>query len=76
MHETGHNFGIRFGEPFGCDCWIGKYPWQICFWFIRNYKSIMNYQYTYNIFDYSDGSHGRGDYDDWANIDLTYFETQ
>ena len=76
MHETGHNFGIRFGEPFGCDCWIGKYPWQICFWFIRNYKSIMNYQYTYSIFDYSDGSHGRGDYDDWANIDLTYFEAQ
>jgi hypothetical protein len=76
MHEMGHNFGIRFGEPFGCDNWIGKYPWQICFWLIRNYKSIMNYQYTYRIFDYSDGTHGRGDYDDWENIDLTYFEAQ
>jgi len=74
MHETGHNFGIRFGEPFGCDNWIGKYPWQISFWLIRNYKSIMNYQYTYSIFDYSDGTHGWGDYDDWGNIDLTYFE--
>jgi hypothetical protein len=52
MHEMGHNFGIRFGEPFGCDNWIGKYPWQICFWLIINYKSIMNYQYTYRIFDY------------------------
>lgn len=74
MHEMGHNFGIRFGEPFGCDNWFAKYPWQPLFWFIRNYKSMMNYQYTYRIFDYSDGSHGWGDYDDWANIDLTYFE--
>lgn len=74
MHEMGHNFGIRFGEPFGCDNWFAKYPWQPMFWLIRNYKSMMNYQYTYRIFDYSDGTHGWGDYDDWANIDLTYFE--
>ncbi len=74
MHEMGHNFGIRFGEPFGCDNWFAKYPWQLLFWFIRNYKSMMNYQYTYSIFDYSDGSHGRGDFNDWDNIDLTYFE--
>ena len=74
MHEIGHNFGIRFGEPFGCDNWFAKYPWQICYWLIRNYKSIMNYQYTYRIFDYSDGSHGWNDYNDWENIDLTYFE--
>ena len=74
MHEIGHNFGIRFGEPYGCDNWFAKYPWQISFWLIRNYKSIMNYQYTYRIFDYSDGSHGWNDYNDWENIDLTYFE--
>lgn len=74
MHEMGHNFGIRFGEPFGCDNWFAKYPWQISWWLIRNYKSIMNYQYTYRIFDYSDGSHGWNDYDDWGNIDLSYFE--
>jgi hypothetical protein len=76
MHEMGHNFGIRFGKPFGCDNWFGKYPWQIFFWLILNYKSIMNYQYTYRIFNYSDGTHGWGDYDDWGNIDLAYFETQ
>ena len=74
MHEMGHNFGIRFGEPIGCDNWFAKYPWQISFWFIRNYKSIMNYQYTYRILDYSDGSHGWNDYNDWGNIDLSYFE--
>jgi hypothetical protein len=74
MHEMGHNFGIRFGEPFGCDNWFAKYPWQPLFWTIRNYKSMMNYQYTYSIFDYSDGSHGWNDFDDWDNIQLTYFE--
>lgn len=74
VHEMGHNFGIRWGEPFGCDNQFGKYPWQIGYWLFRNYKSIMNYRYTYKILDYSDGSHGHRDYDDWANIDLTYFE--
>ena len=34
----------------------------------------MNYRYVYSgLTDYSDGSHGKNDYDDWANIDLTYF---
>ena len=74
MHEMGHNFGIRFGEPIGCDNWFAKYPWKTSYWFIRGYKSIMNYQYTYRIFDYSDGSHGIQDYNDWAAIDLSYFE--
>ena len=74
MHEMGHNLGIRFGDPIGCDNWFAKYPWQISYWFIRNYKSIMNYQYTYRIFDYSVGSHGTNDYNDWAAINLSYFE--
>jgi hypothetical protein len=34
----------------------------------------MNYRYTIHILDYSDGSHGKRDYDDWGNIDLTWFE--
>jgi len=74
MHEMGHNFGIRFGEPWGCDNWFAKYPWQPLYWTIRNYVSIMNYQYTYKYFDYSDGENGWNDFDDWGNIDLTYFE--
>lgn len=74
MHEMGHNFGMRWGNPFGCDAQRSKKPWQLGFWIYRNYKSIMNYRYTYKIFDYSDGSHGHRDSDDWENIDLTYFE--
>jgi len=74
MHEMGHNFGIRWGNPLGCDSQLSKYPWQIGYWIYRNYKSLMNYRYTYTILDYSDGSHGKRDHDDWEKIDFTYFE--
>jgi hypothetical protein len=74
MHEMGHNFGIRFSQPFGCDNRNTRNPFRLSFWLFRTYKSIMNYRYTYYIFDYSDGTHGRGDYDDWNAIDLTWFE--
>lgn len=74
MHEMGHNFGIRYGYPPGCDNQNTKYPWQLGWYLYRNYESIMNYRYTYEIFDYSDGSHGNRDFDDWSNINLSYFE--
>jgi len=74
MHEMGHNFGVRFGDPFGCDNQLTKSPLQIGWWRFSNYKSCMNYRYTYLILDYSDGSHGKRDNDDWEQIDLTWFE--
>ena len=74
MHEMGHNFGIRRGNPSGCDNRGCIYPWRLPFWLYRNYQSLMNYRYTYKIFDYSDGSHGKRDFDDWNVIDLSYFE--
>lgn len=34
----------------------------------------MNYRYIYtDLMDYSDGSHGRNDFDDWGTLDLTSF---
>ncbi|RLF61832.1 MAG: hypothetical protein DRN37_00095 [Thermoplasmata archaeon] len=74
MHEMGHNFGIKLGTPMGCDNQFTKYPWQLGWYLYRNYKSIMNYRYTYEILDYSDGSHGKRDFDDWSYINLSYFE--
>ncbi len=74
MHELGHHFGIRFGKPFGCDNILSSKIWQPGFWRFAHYKSIMNYRYVFSIFDYSDGTHGVRDYDDWKNIDLSYFE--
>ena len=75
MHELGHSLGLT---------WLGGHdrssmaPWQIGWWFWRPYKSIMNYGYMYGILhdlvDYSDGSRGFNDFDDWSNIDYSYFE--
>jgi hypothetical protein len=74
MHEMGHTMSLRNGHPPGCDNHFGGAPWQLGYWIYRNYKSIMNYRYTYHIFDYSDGSHGKRDFDDWSNLNLSYFE--
>jgi len=74
MHELGHTFGIKFGKPFGCDNFFGTKPWMPAYWRFGRYKSIMNYRYFFSILDYSDGSHGLWDYDDWGHIDFTYFE--
>ena len=76
MHELGHSLGIG--------------PWNVPgndnISFIEdeekyleehgNYKSVMNYYYVYDktIVDYSDGSNGQGDFDDWGFFDLTFFQ--
>jgi hypothetical protein len=78
MHEFGHTLGIFGSNTPGCDDQDGKYPYQLDYWRWRNYKSVMNYRYVYggldNKVDYSDGAHGRNDFDDWARIDLQFFQ--
>ncbi len=74
MHETGHTLGIFHSNTPGCDDQIGKKPWHLHFWKWHNYKSVMNYAYVYRMVDYSDGSRGRNDFDDWDRIDLTLFQ--
>lgn len=35
----------------------------------------MNYDYfVERLFDYSDGTHGEYDKDDWANLDIGFFQ--
>ena len=71
-----YKFFILIGE--GCDNQNGKYPWQIGYWRFGNYKSVMNYRYAYagldNKVDYSDGSHGLRDFDDWGFMDFQFFQ--
>ena len=71
MHELGHTLDIRI--PGGHDRG-SYYPWQIGWWKWRPYKSCMNYGYTYVLVDYSDGSRGRNDHDDWSTLDLPAFQ--
>ena len=74
LHELGHNLGLTVDDHGGNDNKVATWPITKQYWLYRNYKSIMNYWYTYKIFDYSDGSHGIGDFNDWRNIDLTFFK--
>ena len=73
MHETGHVLGLH--GP-GIDNRGTTKPWSIEFWIWIRYMSCMNYQKMYYLVDYSDGSRGKNDHDDWARIDLTQFEIE
>jgi len=74
MHECGHTFDFN---PIGGHDRDSYYPWQLGWWKWRPYKSCMNYGYIYTMIDYSDGSRGKYDFNDWSpdRLDLTYFQT-
>ncbi len=74
LHELGHTLGIVMGRPLGCDNQLMRFPFSLQKIIFKNYKSVMNYQYCHHLLDYSDGSHGIFDSDDWEKIDLTYFQ--
>ena len=76
MHECGHTLGIFNSNTPGCDDQDSKYPWQGNFWKWHPYKSVMNYVHMYRMVDYSDGSRGRNDFDDWNRMDLTFFQRE
>jgi hypothetical protein len=74
FHELGHSCGFTGNYSEGVDSKsfvIGTssdYPW----W---EYVSAMNYDYYwFRYLDYSDGSHGPNDTDDWGNLNLAFFQ--
>jgi hypothetical protein len=73
MHETGHVLGINHWNTPGCDT-DSVFPLGEEWYLYRNYKSCMNYNYVYTLVDYSDGTNGEVDYDDWDRIDLARFQ--
>ncbi len=81
MHEIGHSLGITPWTIEGCDNIsygdsLAAREKYIDEW--GGYYSIMNYFYIYDkkLLDYSDGSHGDGDQNDWEKIYLPTFETE
>ncbi len=75
MHELGHTMGLFYRKFEGID----NYSCQNLLpgtWKFRNYKSCMNYFYTWFLLDYSNGKNGRKDFDDWSNLDLSYFKDE
>ncbi|MBN1281201.1 MAG: hypothetical protein JXA00_06090, partial [Candidatus Thermoplasmatota archaeon] len=76
MHECGHTLGIFHSNTPGCDDQQSTHPWMKNYWKWRPYKSCMNYGYVYLMVDYSDGSRGRNDFDDWDRIDMEFFQRE
>ena len=86
MHELGHSLGLMPTDTAGNDnaSHVGRNnlpPFQKMqetkrsaeYW--SDYVSCMNYaKFSKYILDYSDGSNGERDFDDWSDIDLTYFQ--
>jgi hypothetical protein len=73
-HHLGHSLGLIPDCHGGIDNVGAASLFTRQWWRYRNYKSCMNYHYKYRQFWYSDGSHGRGDFDDWGHLDLTFFK--
>jgi hypothetical protein len=89
FHELGHSCGFRpaiyemFHSAFSYDRYslknrMGIYPNKdisIEEWDGIDYVSAMSYEYYYySYFDFSDGTNGSHDNNDWANLDLSFFQ--
>lgn len=74
FHELGHTLGLLADDHDGIDNMVATMPFTKQFFKYSTYRSCMNYLYTYRIFDYSDGSHGRNDFDDWSSLDFGFFK--
>jgi hypothetical protein len=74
MHETGHTLGLIVDDFMGNDNRGAIEPYYLDFWLYMNYKSCMNYRYTYKILDYSNGNNGPNDFNDWDNLDFSFFK--
>ncbi len=70
LHELGHSCGFGYLHCGGVDNMSeGAYEK----WY--DYKSCMSYfWYSTRLFDYSDGTNGPNDVDDWGNLDVSFFQ--
>ena len=84
LHEIGHTLSIAPYTIEGCDNnsfsnkFIPSKDRQKYLEEWGNYKSVMNYFYVSDIkiVDYSDGSHGYNDQNDWEKFYLPFFEIE
>ncbi|MEM0493578.1 MAG: right-handed parallel beta-helix repeat-containing protein, partial [Candidatus Thermoplasmatota archaeon] len=74
VHELGHTLGLNVDDHRGIDNLIAVKLLTKEWLKYRNYKSCMNYIYTYKTFDYSSGSNGLYDYNDWSGMYLPFFK--
>jgi parallel beta-helix repeat protein len=73
IHQLGSTLGLIVPIYGGNDNLETLKLFSQQWWSYHNYKSCMNYLYKYRILTYSDGSHGHGDFNDWAHLDYMFF---
>jgi hypothetical protein len=74
VHHLGHTLGLTADTFDGIDN-IGSSRVFTFQWLkYRNYESCMNYRYKYKSLTFSDGTNGRGDFNDWENLDFSFFK--
>lgn len=82
MHELGHQLGITPWSIQGCDNSSSFATGKELQKFVEewgNYYSVMNYYWLYRdktLLDYSDGTHGENDQNDWKEIYLPNFQVE
>lgn len=74
IHELGHTLGLTVDDHQGNDNQIATWLFTRQWFKYLQYKSCMNYWYTYKILGFSDGTHGPYDFDDWEHMDLSFFK--
>lgn len=62
MHELGHSLGLSPRDFEGIDSRTYDH---------HEYPSVMNYNREFGQYDYSDGTAGPNDFDDWGHIEQT-----
>ena len=73
LHELGHTLGLFYYKFEGIDNASCQYMLPGV-WKYRSYRSCMNYEYVWSLLNYSDGTNGVRDFDDWTNLDLSFFK--
>jgi len=74
IHELGHQLGLLIDDFGGIDNIGSSNPFSMHFLKFLEYKSVMNYQKYLRILSYSDGTNGKNDFDDWKNLDFSFFK--
>jgi hypothetical protein len=78
LHELGHTLSIAPYTIEGCDnaSFLSQRKEYLKEW--GNYKSVMNYFYANDLtlVDFSDGTNGYNDQNDWENFYLPFFQIE
>ncbi|MEM4257613.1 MAG: right-handed parallel beta-helix repeat-containing protein [Candidatus Thermoplasmatota archaeon] len=74
IHHLGHTMNLLADTFDGIDNILTLQPFSVEWLKYRNYKSCMNYYYKYTLLDYSDGSRGRNDFNDWNSLQYDFFK--